>query len=61
MKNDGYQTYQDPVLLYTTILKMFKGCISVCDPFCGSGTTGKACSEIGLNYTGIDLLPEVVS
>lgn len=47
--------YQDPLLLYTTILKMFKGCINVLDPFGGSGTTGKACKELQLDCTLIEI------
>jgi DNA modification methylase len=46
--------YQDPLLLYETILKMFKGCQSVLDPFMGSGTTGAACLGLGLDFTGIE-------
>lgn len=38
--------YQDPVTLYETILSMFKGCMSVLDPFCGSGTTLQACKNL---------------
>jgi DNA modification methylase len=47
--------YQDPLLLYETVLKMFKGCQSVLDPFMGSGTTGAACANIGLDFTGIEI------
>lgn len=47
--------YQDPDRLYYNILKMFKGCYTVLDPFCGSGTTLRACEELGLHGTGIDI------
>lgn len=43
--------YQDPELLYYTILKMFKGCKSVLDPFCGSGTTALACQRLRIECT----------
>ena len=46
--------YQDPLVLYDTILKMFKGCNTVLDPFMGSGTTGAACANLGLDFTGIE-------
>ena len=47
--------YQDPELLYETIIKMFKGCNVILDPFCGSGTTARVCRRLGLNCVGIDL------
>ena len=47
--------YQDPVILYKTIISMFKDCDSVLDPFMGSGTTGKACKDLGLTFFGLDL------
>jgi len=47
--------YQDPLLLYSTIIKMFKDCNSVLDPFMGSGTTGQACIENGRNFIGIEI------
>jgi DNA modification methylase len=46
--------YQDPLVLYDTVLKMFKGCNTVLDPFMGSGTTGAACANLGLDFTGIE-------
>lgn len=47
--------YQDPVELYTAILKMFKECESVLDPFMGSGTTAVAAKKIGLTYYGFEI------
>lgn len=47
--------YQDPVLLYETILKMFKNISAVIDPFMGSGTTGEACLNLGIDFIGIEL------
>lgn len=49
--------YQDPVGLYYTLLKMFKGTKSVLDPFMGSGTTFLACEALGLDFTGIEIDP----
>jgi DNA modification methylase len=51
-------TFQDPVLLYSTIIRMFKGCTLICDPFVGSGTTGLACKSLGKNFIGIDISEE---
>jgi DNA modification methylase len=50
--------FQDPILLYTTIIRMFKGCDLICDPFMGSGTTGLACKSLGKNFIGIDISEE---
>lgn len=47
--------YQDPVLLYKTIIGMFKDCQTVLDPFVGSGTTGVACQLLGLDFIGMDI------
>jgi len=46
--------YQDPVLLYKTIIGMFKDCQTVLDPFMGSGTTGVACELLGRDFIGIE-------
>lgn len=50
--------YQDPELLYETILKMFKGCKTVFDPFLGSGTTERVCQKLELDFTGCEIDPE---
>lgn len=34
------------------------GCQSVLDPFMGSGTTGVACKELGVEFTGIEIEKE---
>lgn len=49
--------YQDPELLYKTVIRMFKGCDTVLDPFMGSGTTGVACMQTGRNFIGIEIDP----
>lgn len=49
--------YQDPLMLYSTIIKMFKGCETVLDPFMGSATTGQACLENGRHFIGIEIDP----
>lgn len=50
--------YQDPLFLYQTIIKMFKDCDTVLDPFMGSGTTGHACKLLGKDFVGFDIVPE---
>jgi len=56
VKNDAkLHKYQDPVELYIAILKMFKGCTSVLDPFIGSGTTAVAAKSLGLTYYGFEI------
>jgi len=52
--------YQDPEVLYKTILRMFKDCETVLDPFTGSGTTGVVCAKYGRDFVGIELNPEYV-
>lgn len=47
--------YQDPVLLYQTIIKMFNDCDSVFDPFAGSCTTAIACKELGRTFYGCEI------
>ncbi len=47
-KNKAH-VYQDPELLYHSILKMFTGIKTVLDPFAGSGTTGRACRKLGID------------
>jgi DNA modification methylase len=47
--------YQDPLLLYKTIIEMFKDCKTVLDPFMGSGTTGVACKLLDLDFIGMDI------
>lgn len=56
-----FHKYQDPVILYETILKMAKrgGCVTVMDPFMGSGTTGVACNNLGMDFMGIEIDKEI--
>jgi len=49
--------YQDPLLLYQTIIRMFKGCETIIDPFMGSGTTGQAAILEGRNFIGVEIDP----
>ena len=52
------QKYQDPLVLYSTIIKMFKECNLILDPFVGSGTTALACMELDKSFIGIDISEE---
>ena len=47
--------YQDPLTLYELLLKMFKDCNLILDPFIGSGTTAVACKRLKRNFIGIDI------
>ena len=55
---DKSHVYQDPELLYYTILKMFKGIKTVLDPFAGSGSTGRACRKLDLDCTLLEIIPD---
>jgi DNA modification methylase len=44
---------EKPIELLRELLRVFGG--SVLDPFCGSGTTGVACAELGRDFVGIEL------
>ncbi len=54
--NKKLHRYEDPVNLYLELLKMFKSCQTVLDPFIGSGTTAKAATQLEMDCTGIDVI-----
>jgi DNA modification methylase len=54
-QKDKVHKDQDPVYVYETILKMFKDCKTVLDPFMGSGTTAEAAKNQGVDYIGFDI------
>ena len=45
---------QKPIRLIQWCLSFAPKAKTVCDPFMGSGTTGVACAEMGLQFTGIE-------
>jgi len=47
--------YQDPEILYRVIIRMFKGCDTIFDPFMGSGTTGTMAIAENRNFIGCEL------
>ena len=60
MKNKEKRVYptQKPIALFKWILENYsKRGWKVCDPCCGSGTTLRACRELGLNCLGIEKNP----
>jgi site-specific DNA-methyltransferase (adenine-specific) len=57
---DKTHKYEDPLRLYGTLVKMFKDCQTILDPFIGSGTTAEACIQLGKSYIGFELNPAYV-
>lgn len=55
---DKSHVYQDPVRLYIALLKMFKDCYTVFDPFIGSGTTALAAIRTGKSFVGCEIDPD---
>ena len=44
-----------PLEVMKNIIGILPDDITVIDPFMGSGTTGVACAELGVNFIGIEL------
>ena len=61
MGDDRQHITQKPVEVMSGLLKIFGDDATILDPFCGSGSTGVACAQAGLNFTGIELDPEYSS
>lgn len=49
---------QKPVPLMRWCLQFLKPGAIVLDPFCGSGSTGVACKQLGIPFIGIELDPK---
>lgn len=58
MKQDKQHPYQDPDLLYLTLVEMFRDCETILDPFMGSGTTAIACMSAGRHFLGFEVNSE---
>ena len=56
MNMDGGKEHptQKPLALMRWCISLVPDALTVCDPFLGSGTTGVACAEMGLHFTGIE-------
>ena len=52
--------YQDPVILYSTIIDMFKDLNPILDPFLGSGTTIKAGRMLKRPAMGFEIDPKYI-
>ena len=44
-----------PVDVMKNIIGILPKDIIVVDPFCGTGTTGVACAELGIDFIGIEI------
>lgn len=49
---------QMPIEVMDRIIKLLPSGIKVIDPYCGSGTTGIACIQNGIDFIGIELVKE---
>ena len=60
MNMDGGKQHptQKPVRVMEWCLSFVKGCITILDPFMGSGTTGVACANLGRKFIGIEIEPK---
>jgi site-specific DNA-methyltransferase (adenine-specific) len=62
-RNEGVELNNHPTVKPTSLMRYLVKLVTrksglVLDPFCGSGSTCKACVLEGCNYVGIDLDPE---
>lgn len=48
---------QKPVELMKWCLEQIPDCLSICDPYCGSASTGVAAVKLGRKFTGIEIDP----
>jgi site-specific DNA-methyltransferase (adenine-specific)/modification methylase len=53
-----YHPTQKPVALMRWCLSIIPNAKRILDPFCGSGTTGVACAELGRDFVGIEISEE---
>lgn len=49
---------QMPLRVMDLVVGVLPDGVTVVDPFCGSGTTGVACAKRGIDFVGIELVPE---
>jgi site-specific DNA-methyltransferase (adenine-specific) len=55
LQTDGAEhPTQKPLRLMSWCLGLAPQCVTVCDPFMGSGTTGVACMQAGRQFVGIE-------
>lgn len=55
---DRVHPTQKPERVMRAVLAYFPGCISILDPFMGSGTTGVAAVQMGRDFIGIEREPK---
>ena len=59
-ESDRKHPTQKPVKLFKWCLVKFPEAKTILDPFMGSGTTLRACKDLGLDGTGIEINPDYV-
>ena len=47
-----------PKVMATDLIQCFPSAKNILDPYCGSGTVGVACKELGRNFIGIEISKE---
>jgi DNA modification methylase len=57
LQEDRSHPAEKPVPLLERLISKHPNCLTVLDPFMGSGTTGVACARLGRRFVGIEIEP----